>query len=301
MSAKSPQRPQNEFTGKIVIIGSTAPSLFDLKATPMAKIHPGVEILATAIDNVKHGDYLHFPRGSTLYVLLSLLVIWLTAGAFYKNVDRDRFAKGFGFTQTGLLAVSYIGINLTNTYLDLTGPVTWAVAYFSVAKMYALANDRAMQRWLETGVRPGSAGLHVVMMPLLLESHIPLGDALMSRVRRSIENMGALNKDVELIKGTQSGIWGLFGDMLVITWTGTPDDASLLSDARQEARNIVEQLDTLTKAAGLPPGIHFRHALHEGLLDGAMAMGPQWRILFSQAVIQLEQQGKPAPNKEKAT
>ena len=168
MTAKTPKRPQNEFAGKIVIIGSTAPSLFDLKATPMAKIHPGVEILATAIDNVTHNDYLHFPRGSTLYILLSLLVIWSTAGAFYKNVDRDKFARVFGFSQTGLLAVSYIGINLTNTYLDLTGPVTWAVAYFSIAKIYALATDRAMQRWLETGVQAGNAGLHVLLMPVLI-------------------------------------------------------------------------------------------------------------------------------------
>jgi len=44
LSSKEKKRPQNEFTGKIVIIGSTAPSLFDLKATPMAKLYPGVEV-----------------------------------------------------------------------------------------------------------------------------------------------------------------------------------------------------------------------------------------------------------------
>jgi len=292
MTAKTPKRPQNEFAGKIVIIGSTAPSLFDLKATAMAKVHPGVEILATAIDNVRHNDYLHFPRGSTIYVLLSLMLVWLTAGAFYKNVDRDRFAKGFGFTQTGLLAVSYIGINLTNTYLDLTGPVTWAVAYFSVAKMYALANDRAMQRWLEVSVRPGNQDLQVVLMPLLLESSVPLGEALMARLRRNLEHLGALPKDIELIKGTQSGVWGLFGDLFVITWTGAAGDQAMLTQIRQDAEAIAHELNARMRQLGLPSSAHARYILHEGQLNAAQPLGPQWRVLFAQAIIRLEHPAK---------
>ncbi len=298
MTAKTPKRSQNEFKDKIVIIGSTAPSLFDLKATAMAKIHPGVEILATAIDNVRHNDYLHFPRGSTIYVLLSLMLIWATATAFYKNVDRDRFAKGFGFSQTGLLAVSYIGINLTNTYLDLTGPVTWAVAYFSIAKMYALANDRAMQRWLEIGVKPGSNGLHVVMMPILLETPVAPGDVIMGKLRRHIESLGATRKDVELLKGTQSGVWGLFGDMIMVTWTGSADDHELMNKSREDANLIAEAFDDLLRQSGLPNGTRMRYSLHEGQLNGDHPLGPQWRTLFAQAIILLENtdQSEKEPN-----
>ena len=66
MLSKNKRRPQDEFTDKIVLIGSTAPSLFDVKPTPMSRLHPGVEILATAIDNLKHGDYLRYPEGRIL-------------------------------------------------------------------------------------------------------------------------------------------------------------------------------------------------------------------------------------------
>ena len=144
MASKVKKRPSNEFTGKIVIIGSTAPSLFDLKATAMAKAHPGVEILATAIDNVRHNDDLKVWRGKVPYILISLMLIWLTALAFYRNLDRDKLTTVFSSSQVTLLALSYTVINLTNTYLDFTGPITWAVMYFSVAKIYALANDRAI-------------------------------------------------------------------------------------------------------------------------------------------------------------
>jgi adenylate cyclase len=61
LSSRVKQRKADEFTGKIVIIGSTAPSLFDIKPTPLSRTHPGVEVLATAIDNFKHNDFLRFP------------------------------------------------------------------------------------------------------------------------------------------------------------------------------------------------------------------------------------------------
>jgi CHASE2 domain-containing sensor protein len=288
MTAKTPQRPQNEFTNKIVIIGSTAPGLFDLQATAMAKAHPGVEILATAIDNVNHSDYLRFWRGALPYVSMSLLVIWLTAAALYRNVDRDRFNRVFSRSQIGMLAVSYVSVNLTNTYFDLTAPVTWAVAYFSIAKVYALATDRAMQRWLALGVKPGAAGMHAVLMPVQIVSQEPLGDALLKKLRREIEGIGQAPKSVEALKGIQKGIWGLFGDMLVISWTCDGGDETSSARIRDDAAQISEQLPDLLAQAGLPPQTSLRHVLHEGILNGDHSVDAQWRSLFAQAILELE-------------
>jgi CHASE2 domain-containing sensor protein len=295
MTARTPQRPRDEFAGKIVIIGSTAPSLFDLKATAMAKTHPGVEILATAIDNVKHSDYLRFWRGALPYVLMSLLVIWLTAAAFYRNADRDRFNKIFSGSQIGLLGISYLGINLTDTYLDLTGPVTWAIVYFSIAKVYAIATDRAMQRWLAYGVEPGAGGLRAILMPILIESAEPLGDVMLKKLRFEVENMGTSPMNVEIMKGTQGGIWGLFGDMLLVRWTFPADMVDQEADIRRDSAEIAEKLSGVVSRSGLPAGTGFRHALHEGTLAGDLALAPQWRTMFAQAVLKLEH---PQVNKE---
>jgi adenylate cyclase len=290
MGSKAKQRPQNEFTGKIVIIGSTAPSLFDLKATTMAKAHPGVEILATVIDNVEHADYLKFWRGALPYVLISLLLIWLTATMFYRNIDRDRFNRIFSSSQVGLLVFSYVSINLTNIFIDLTGPVTWAVVYFSVAKIYALATDRALQRQLAINTQVGKAGLRAMLMPVLVESDEPLGDALLKKLTREIEAIGSLPKSVEALKGTQSGIWGLFGDMLVVGWTCAPDDTAQIEDIRREAFEIADRLAQLLGKIGLPKSTATRHTLHEGLITDGKALAPQWRALFAEAVLGLEHQ-----------
>jgi CHASE2 domain-containing sensor protein len=296
MSSREKTRPQDEFTGKIVIIGSTAPSLFDLKATAMAKNHPGVEILATAIDNVKHGDTMKVWRGAAPYVLVSLMLIWLTAAAFYTRVDRDKLIKLFSFSQVGLLAISYIAINLTNAYFDFTGPITWAVIYFSVAKIYALATDRALQRWLAFGVKADAAGTHVLIMPVLVESKEPLGDAMLKKLKRSIELASQTPSSIEALKGTQSGIWGLFGDMVVVSWTFSETKLEYAEKAQADARQLAEQLPVIIRSLGLPEETLVRYAMHDGVLQATSPMANQWRTLFAQSIIKLEHTEAGEPN-----
>ena len=292
LASKNKKRPQDEFTNKIVIIGSTAPGLFDIKATAMDKQFPGVEILATAIDNVKHGDYLKVWRGKIPYILLSLLLIWGTTLAFYFNVDRDKLNTVFTRSQIGLLILSYLVINFTNSYLDLTAPILWALALFAIAKIYALANDRALQRWLAFGVKSDSDTNAVLMMPILVESQEPLDDTLLKKLRRSIELASHTPNSVEFIHGTQSGIWGLFGDMLVVSWIYADDKPEYATAAMQDAQNIIKQLSTLVVDLGLPKGTATRYTTHDGKLIGNLGanatLASQWRTIFAQAVIKLE-------------
>jgi hypothetical protein len=293
LASQHKTRPANEFTNKIVIIGSTAPGLFDIKPTAMDKQFPGVEILATAIDNVKHRDYLKVWRGKTPYVLLSLLLIWSTTLAFYLKVDREKFNSIFTGGQIGLLVLSYIGINFTNTYLDLTGPILWAVALFGIAKIYALATERALQRWLALGSKHQDQELAVTMLAVIIESREVLGDALMKVIKRRIELIAKTPCNIEHIHGTQSGIWGLFGDMLVISWVYAPQNTERPSQIQQDILHMMQELPKIIDQLGLPNLANVRYSTHEGkiaqhqLTDAEVAS--QWRTLFAQAVIKLEQ------------
>jgi len=296
LTSKVKKRPKNEFTNKIVIIGSTAPGLFDIKATAMDKQFPGVEILATAIDNVKNRDYLKVWRGKTPYILLSLLLIWLTTLAFYRSMDRDRFNTIFTSGQMGLLVLSYLAINFTNTYLDLTAPILWAVAFFGIAKIYALANDRALQRWLTFGVKSGDNKTLALVMPILLESsdplnHDALSDVLLRKFKRQIELTSKTPSNIEVLHGTQGGIWGLFGDMVIVTWQFSDQKDEYVTAAKRDAQQLAEALPNLSHQLGLPASTIIRYSLHEGQLthDSAAALASQWRALFAQAVIKLEQ------------
>jgi CHASE2 domain-containing sensor protein len=288
MASKVKKRPADEFKNKIVIIGSTAPSLFDLKATAMAKAHPGVEILATAIDNVRHNDDLKVWRGRIPYVLMSLILIWLTALAFFRNMDRDKLTTVFSSSQITLLALSYIAINLTNTYLDFTGPITWAVMYFSVAKIYALANDRAMQRILASDVESGKKGSNILLMPIIIESQYPFTDSMLKKLRHAVEHQLQRPATAEFLKGTQSGIWGLFSDMIVVSWAYAHDDKDEAAKVQQDASQLGAQLRHLLQSSGMPDDVVVRYTEHIGALNTEKPMASQWRGLFAQAIIKLD-------------
>ncbi len=292
MSSKNKIRPPDEFKNKIVIIGSTAPSLLDIKATAMAKAYPGVEILATAIDNLKHDDYLHVWRGTLPYVLMSLMLVWATAFGFYKNMEREKITKIFSSSQIGLLAISYIGINLTNTYIDLAGPVTWAVACFSIGKIYSVATDNALQRFLAFDFNQDKHGTNVLMMPIALESKTPLDETILKKIIKQINSIANNASQVESIKGTQTGIWGLFSEMIIVTWTFKDalheSKLNFETNAEQNAQNLAAQLTGILRRVGLPNSVHVRYAIHEGKLNNQQSLGSQWRSLFAQAVLKLE-------------
>lgn len=288
MASKVKKRPADEFKNKIVIIGSTAPSLFDLKATAMAKAHPGVEIMATAIDNVKHQDYLKVWRGKIPYILLSLTLIWLTALAFFKNVDRDKLVKVFSSSQIILLAFSFLIINLTNSYLDFAGPITWAVMYFSIAKIYALANDRAMQKLLASEVESGKRGSGVLLMPIAIDSTLSLGDSILKKFRQKIERSIQLPATIDALKGTQSGIWGLFTDLVIVSWAYDSQQPESAAKAQHDAEQLSKQLSNLLQLAGAPSGVSLRYAMHAGVLHVDKTTANQWRGLFAQAIIKLD-------------
>ena len=85
-SREKPLREQNEFSGKIVIIGSDATGLHDLRMTPIDSVYPGQEILATAIDNLKNQRML---KAAPLWLapLLTLLLLVLLFLAFARSVN----------------------------------------------------------------------------------------------------------------------------------------------------------------------------------------------------------------------
>ncbi len=59
----------------IVLVGTTAPGLFDLRNTPVQKIYPGVEIHANVISGILDGRFLSRPDYTVALEMIQLLVI----------------------------------------------------------------------------------------------------------------------------------------------------------------------------------------------------------------------------------
>jgi adenylate cyclase len=112
------QRPTDEFTHKIVIIGSNATSLGDLRATPISHLYPGAFIVATAISNLKDADWMRRP---SVFVgpLLSLILVLGVAGLF---------RWGRGLLTTGALLFLITPVLIVIAYLLLN--LRWLVPVF---------------------------------------------------------------------------------------------------------------------------------------------------------------------------
>ncbi|HIC43604.1 MAG TPA: adenylate/guanylate cyclase domain-containing protein [Sulfurimonas sp.] len=69
-----------QVAGKIVLVGTSAYGLMDLRSTPLDSILPGVEIHANIIDNILRNEMLHRPdwgEGADLLVLIFIVAVIL--------------------------------------------------------------------------------------------------------------------------------------------------------------------------------------------------------------------------------
>ncbi|MFA6969777.1 MAG: CHASE2 domain-containing protein [Gallionella sp.] len=283
-SSQHKQRAPDEFTGKIVIIGSTAPSLFDIKPTPLSRTHPGVEILATAIDNFKHGDFLRFPDARIIYLLLTLAVIWATAWGFYRNTGRDKIDGLFGASQFILLGISYASINLTNTYINLTGPVTLGLAYFSIARLYDFATSKKLEQNSVRAAEGRGGELHGTLMLVHLGGHM-LNDSLREKIRSALSKIGSKNKSVEIIKGDQQGLWDLFEDTLAISWLRDASDEASRAEIARDIQALEQAISPLLHKYCETTDNDISSFVFEGRVAGGIEARDSWRGLFAETLL----------------
>lgn len=98
--------PAGVLKDKIVLVGATAVGIYDLRVTPFSGTFPGVEIQATVMDNLLHGDFI-----STPVLALALMLLILVVLAILLGLVLPRLSAILSFLFTVIVLVSYVGIN----------------------------------------------------------------------------------------------------------------------------------------------------------------------------------------------
>jgi adenylate cyclase len=129
---EKPQRSQQEFKDKIVIIGANASSLHDLRVTPIDSQYWGSNILATAIDNLKNQQFIYIPPSwSTL--LVTLTAIALIYACFLRRVNALYPALGLALATPIAIGGAYWALS-QGILLHVLIPLFFVwVYYFSLA------------------------------------------------------------------------------------------------------------------------------------------------------------------------
>ncbi|MGQ0622737.1 MAG: CHASE2 domain-containing protein [Panacagrimonas sp.] len=141
---ETPQRAADEFRDAVVVIGTAASGLGDLRTTPIASLTPGVEILATAIENLKNGRGL---QELSPLVPAGLAVVLIAGVAI-------AFALGVNVYVTGLVLAIVIGLLVAASgllmqrlvVLPVFEPLAFAAAFYVFAALMAWRREREARR-----------------------------------------------------------------------------------------------------------------------------------------------------------
>jgi adenylate cyclase len=140
------ERPRDEFKGKIVVIGASATHLGDFRTTPVSGVYPGVEILATAIDNLKTGRHLVQAPWWLPYVLVLVLFVPVLRSLRKRGQVLTVFVILAGLS-AALALGAYAALALRSTIVVIATPLVFAWLFFFLAAIRAyLAEQKAKEQ-----------------------------------------------------------------------------------------------------------------------------------------------------------
>ncbi len=138
-------RVADELKDKIVIIGTAATGMHDVRVTPLASLYPGVEMLATAIDNLKNGRAMQ--RANRDFSLgLALLLLGLLSAAFLRGMNALKSGQVLLVASLILLLGEYVAAGRLLLLPMLTPLLLAWLAYFAFALREYLREKKSREQ-----------------------------------------------------------------------------------------------------------------------------------------------------------
>ncbi|GGA75867.1 adenylate/guanylate cyclase domain-containing protein [Arenimonas soli] len=133
--------------GKIVLIAATAPGMHENRPTPLGQHTPGPHIIATAVANLRAGDWLSdWPARWPLLLVLA----GGTALAFHRRASPLQSGLGLGLASVGALAAAWFAFQ-ANLYLPVGAALALAWVGFGLLTVES--------QWLERRQREATVGI----------------------------------------------------------------------------------------------------------------------------------------------
>lgn len=274
---------------KIVLLGTTAPGLVDLRVTPVGETYPGVETHANVISGLLDGKVLVKPDYAVGYDVVMLVLAGLTLAIALPLLSASRAMLLSGGVVVALVAFNFWMYSSFGLVLPLASALTMALSAFALNMSYGYFVESRSKRELanlfgtyvppelvdEMVKDPDSYSMKASNKELTVMFCDMRGFTKMSEQMEPLQLQELLNgvfsRLTSLIRANRGTIDKYMGDCVMAFWGApveTADHAALAVKAAMEMALAVSDINKDHRAKGIPEiGIGI------GLNTGMMCVG----------------------------
>ena len=281
--------PAGQLKDKIILVGTTAPGLQDLRVTPVSEIYPGVEAHANVISGLLDGKVLVKPDYAIGYEVVMLLIAGLLLAFALPLVSATRAVILSALVIGALASLNfwmYLGYGLV---LPLAGAMVMAITAFALNMSYGYFVESRSKRALaalfgtyvppelvdEMEKDPGSYSMAATNRQMTVMFCDMRGFTKMSETMEPIQLQalltGVFSRLTGIIRANRGTIDKYMGDCVMAFWGApveTAEHAHLAVKSAMEMANDVRSINEDHRSKGLPEiGIGI------GLNTGNMCVG----------------------------
>jgi len=138
-----------ELRGKLVLIGTTVPTLFDLRSTPVQSVYAGVEINANVVAAILDGRFKHHPAYLQGAEFLLLLVLGLVLGLALPMLSARAATILCTLSLAAAVAIGYVLWQYADLDMPVASPVLLVLTLFTLNMTYGFLFEERGKRQLE--------------------------------------------------------------------------------------------------------------------------------------------------------
>ncbi len=281
--------PAASLKDKIVLVGTTAPGLLDLRVTPVGETYPGVETHANVISGLMDQKIFFKPDWTSGYEVVVLALAGLTLAFALPLLSATRAVLVSVAVVAGLVLLNFWLYSAEGLVLPLASGLVMALTAFALNMSYGYFVESRSKRELanlfgtyvppelvdEMVKDPDSYSMKATNKELTVMFCDMRGFTKMSETMEPTKLQELLNsvfnRLTDIIRGNRGTIDKYMGDCVMAFWgapVDTPNHAHLASKTAMEMANSVRKINEEHRALGIPEiGIGI------GLNTGTMCVG----------------------------
>ncbi len=281
--------PASQLSGKIVLIGTTAPGLLDLRVTPVGETYPGVEVHANVISGLLDGRLYVKPDYAVGYEVIVLALAGLILAFALPILSAPKAVALSVAVIAGLVGLNfwlYLGAGLV---LPLATALVMALTAFALNMSFGYFVESKSKRQIadlfgtyvppelvdEMVKDPKSYNMQAASKELTVMFCDMRGFTKMSETMEPTQLQGLLNavfsRLTNVIRNNRGTIDKYMGDCVMAFWgapVDSPEHAALAVKTAMEMAGEVRKINEEHRSKGMPEiGVGI------GLNTGSMCVG----------------------------